>query len=192
MPEKEKKPGLPKFIVLEGPSGSGKTTFLNQFLRLYEHKSRHPLPDTGYITTHFGRAPGETVDDVYENYVRIVEFMRGAPLILDRWALSNLIYGHHLGNQTPLDSNRFADLSKAVVKWYGDSHAMLIFDCFVPKLRERNEVRGKDAFMKTFGPVIMSFRESARMGWLNPHLLDTTHRGPLATFERGMQLLETK
>lgn len=200
IPQREKEPTLPRLIILDGVSGAGKTAFLNRFLEEHKYTPRFPLKDTGYHTTHFGRCPVEVAENeehldaqrrVSEHYMEIIEHLQGEPLIIDRWLLSNIIYGHVYGNQVTVTSGLASDMLKRLDFWYprGWKHLVFVAKPFV--LKERNIGRDREMFMEMPGlkETIAAFTGLAGNKMYRTTVVNTSYSTPETTYRDIMRRL---
>lgn len=199
-PRKSREPRLPGLIILDGLSGAGKTTFLKRFLEENAYTPCFPSKDKGYHTTHFGRCPvevgeDETVHDaqcrVAEWYMEIIEFLRGAPLIIDRWILSNIIYGHVYGNQVTVSSELVSVMLKRLHFWYPQDWRHLVFVAQPHVLKGRNIGRNREMFMEieSLKRTLVCFRGLAQNRIYQAALIDTSYTTPASTYSYIMQRL---
>jgi ribose 1,5-bisphosphokinase PhnN len=183
---------MPKLIIIEGPSGAGKTSFLRRFLETNAFKSNFPRPDTGYMTSHFGRAEGKTPEEVANHYGDVLELAQGAPMILDRYILSNIVYAYTMGNQVGAGSHQLMNVFRRIKFWYGDSYKSLIFTAESHVLDQRNVGRNREDFMASLPKTISCFRQFCAMGFMNPVHVNTNWADADQTFKFCMEHLDVK
>lgn len=124
----------PDCIIIEGPSAVGKGTLIRRLKWTEPHRE--------YL--HFGKAP----DDILRFYLSAAA--TPWPTIVDRWALSNLVYAPIVGNQPLLSEEQREELEVQMLVGYGCSVKQLVLVASPQTLSERNAGRDKpssDPFM---------------------------------------------